>query len=132
MKRTLLFLTALCCAGAAGVTVVDVTQHKARMDQEEDLKYQLQNAFDAKSAPKLAEAARQLQQLTKQEEAYWSAAAVKDAVRLAKENRLQAQQIATAASGGDLTASAAAFKQLSGTCTGCHDLHPEKRVSISK
>lgn len=114
-------------AGAA-VTSGEAAAHKARMNDAQDLKADLKDALDAGATAKALGPAKKLVGLCREEEHYWTRAALSDAVELARKNLAEARQIASAVAGGRADEALAAYGKLETTCRACHDLHPEKRL----
>ena len=113
---------AVCAAGEDAAA-----RHKATMDAAQDQKDELQDAFDAKSAAKVSEAAEKLVAFGQAEELYWTKAGIPEGVALAQQNLAASKQIVKDATVGQLNQAAAAFSKLNDSCRACHDLHLEKR-----
>jgi hypothetical protein len=105
----------------------DVARRKASMDAAQDQKDELQDAFDAKSAAKVSEAAEKLVAFGQAEELYWTKVGIPDGVALAQQNLAASKQIVKDAKAGQLDQAATAFSKLNNSCRACHDLHLEKR-----
>lgn len=112
----------LCAAGED-----DATRRKAIMDAAQDQKDELQDAFDAKSAATVSQAAEKLVAFGQAEELYWTKAGIPDGVALAQQNLAASKQIVKDAKAGELDQAATAFSKLNDSCRACHDLHLEKR-----
>jgi hypothetical protein len=124
MKRIIAFLI-----GTVGFSqsADDTARHKAWMDQAQELKDDLKDALDAKTAQKAAHYADELAKFGAREEAYWKRAKQADAATLANENLEASKQISAAARSGNIDQALQGYSKLEATCRGCHDLHPEKR-----
>jgi cytochrome c556 len=100
------------------------------MDAAEDLKYQIQDGFDAKSSEKTAAPASELVTLLRKEETYWQKANLPEIVERAKAGTSAATQLLDLAKANRLADAASAFVRLNASCTSCHDQHPEKLVQV--
>ena len=133
MKYKLAFLSLIAISAAmASVTSGDVARHKAWMDTSQDLKDEIRDALSAQSGAKAAHSAQKLTNILRQEEQYWINAKQSDAAKLARQNLAESRQIAAWAKSGDLNQALRAFNKLEETCSACHDLHPEKRLSLNQ
>lgn len=124
VRIALALLASLCLA----VSADDVSHHREWMDSAQEVKDDLKDALDAKSAAKAVEWAVKLRELGRQEEAYWKKAGQQDAVSLAKRNLAASRLIASAAKAGRFDQALQAYGDLEASCRACHDLHPEKRL----
>lgn len=122
-KIGLFLFACLYIAGAAD----NATLHKERMDAAQELKDDLKEALDAKSAEKAAGPAGKLVEFAQQEEAYWKKTNFEDVLKLARENLAAAQEIRDRVGKGQPDAAGKAYDKLETSCHACHDLHPEKR-----
>ena len=82
--------------------------------------------IEAKTGPEAAEAAKKISDAYSQMSAYWTSKSVEDAVKLSKTGQMAADELAAAAAAGDSEKATAAYKQIGGTCQGCHQAHREK------
>ena len=114
-------LAALTCSAGE-----EASRHKAKMDEAQDLKDEIQDGLDGKSASKVADAAAKLRALCQQEEQLWIRARVAEAIRLAGKNLQAVRELEAGAKTGDLDSAAKAFERLNASCRACHDLHLEK------
>ncbi len=122
------FLVLFLRANAIAVGADEVAKHKARMDDAQDLKYELADAIEEKSAGKIAKHARAIVKLLELEDRYWKNSGLIDAIALSKENIEAAKRIAVAGEEGRVGMAARAYHDLDRTCTACHDARPEKRI----
>lgn len=101
--------------------------HKAWMDDAADAQDELREAIVGKSSAKAAGAASKLRTLMARTERYWAGRHADDVVTLARESKALAGQVASAARARKFEQANETFGKLNTTCSGCHDLHPEKR-----
>lgn len=122
---------ALLAFAASTVTGAEVAAHKARMDDAQDVQYDLKDGLDAKDAAKAGKAASDLGKLLAFEDAYWRKTGLADAEALSVKASAANQAIAVAAGAGRWDDAGKAYGDLQSACRSCHDLHPEKRVSAA-
>ncbi len=127
--RALTALLALACTGAA-VTVDEVQRHKDRMNEAQDIKYLALDAFAANDAAALADAAAKLPPLLEAEAAYWERTGLADIHSLAEINLRLATDVQRVAARGDIATAREAWARLERSCSACHDLRPEQRVTV--
>ena len=101
--------------------------HKAWMDDAADAQDELRDAIPARKGADAARAALKIEELLGKTETYWAGKHADDIVKLAKEVRALANQVADAARAARWTQAETAFGSMNGRCNACHDLHPEKR-----
>lgn len=116
------------CANARAADVDEAAKHKARMDDAQDLKYDLADAIEAKSVDKIAEHAKAIVKLLELEDRYWKNSGLPDAIALSKENLQAAKRIALASEAGRVGTVIQAYNDLERSCAACHDAHPKKRI----
>jgi mono/diheme cytochrome c family protein len=126
----LMTLTTIAAVGLTIAFAADSAQdHRDRMDEAADQKDQLKEELDAKSSAKAMPFADKLVDLLVQEQKYWVAAKIPEAVKLSEEALAQSKQVAAAAKAGKFDDANKAFAAMSTTCSTCHDLHPEKKLA---
>ena len=125
--RVAIAMLALVVACAA-VSPDEVQEHRNRMNEAQDIKYGVLDAFAANDVAAVAEAAAPLLPLLDAEADYWARTGLTDIHGLALRNRELAHAVVTTSKQGDLAATANAWASLESSCSGCHDLHPEQRV----
>lgn len=81
---------------------------------------------EAKTGPEAAASAEKLSAIYAEMGAFWTARNATDAAKLSEEGKSGADALAAAAKAGDADKAGAAFKQIGGTCKGCHEAHREK------
>ena len=116
------------CANARAEGVDEDAKHKARMDDAQDLKYDLADALGAKSVDKITKSARAIVKLLELEDRYWKNSGLTDAIALSKENLEAAKNIVTASEARHIGTAVQAYSDLERSCTACHAAHPEKRI----
>ncbi len=86
----------------------------------------LKNNLDAKSMEGATADAAKLEKLFKEMEKFWSKKKVADATQWAKDGGTAARMIVKASKAGNGEEMMTQFKNLTGTCKSCHDVHREK------
>jgi hypothetical protein len=122
---------ALAALATLTVSAADVAAHKARMDDAQNLSYDLKDALDAKDPVKAAEVDTQLTRLLEAEQAYWAKTELETPVNLALGNSDAAKVLADRVAVADWPGAEASYARLQAQCRNCHDLHPEKSVRVS-
>ncbi|GEM_PF-1949358 len=135
-RRAVLLACLVLHAGAvagvrAGVGAADVQAHKDRMNEAQDLKYEALDAFAAGDLATVGDAARRMRPLLDHEVRYWERTGLQDIRVLSVRNRALLDAVVAAAGTGSTEATAQAWSALEGSCSGCHDLHPEARVQVA-
>lgn len=116
-------------AGAlAAVSPQDSANHKLRMNEAQELKYEVIEALQAGDLPQVVSATERMHPLLAAEITYWSNSGLADIHDLSRDNLALARQVTVAAQGNDVDAAIAAWGKLEASCSGCHDLHPEQRI----
>ena len=84
--------------------------------------------FEAKEAPDAAKDAEKVSSLFKDVEAYYAKSNTEDAVKLAHNAQLAANEVAEHAKSGDLEKAGESAKKIGATCGPCHSAHREKQA----
>lgn len=124
-----LYIGAFHGAGRA-VTKEDTVRHKQRMDDAEEIKYDVLDALQAKDLGKVHQAAGKLVSISQDELEYWKQTNLAEIVSIARQSVSLSKTLTEEAGKGNLVAAKTEFDQLLKTCAKCHDLHPESRVHV--
>jgi hypothetical protein len=87
--------------------------------------------LEAKANDAVAADAKKLEEIFAHSAEFWTKKGVTDAAGWSKDAQAAAAKTATAAAAGDTEAAAAAFKGVTTSCKGCHDVHREKAADGS-
>lgn len=113
--------------GAPGGQPADAAAHKAWMNDAADAQEDYRDAVRGKKSADAAASAVKIEALMAKTETYWAEKRAADIVTIAKESRVLATKVATAAKAGTFDQADEAFQKMNLRCNACHDLHPEKR-----
>src|ERR1700722_5196792 len=91
----------------------------------------LKKDIDAKAADDAAKDATEVAQNYRKMGAYWKAHSADDAMQLCKDGFAAATAVSKAATAGNMDEAAAQFKNVAGTCAGCHKAHRDKAADGS-
>lgn len=125
-----LSLVATSCVPAAEVAPTDVQAHKDRMVAAQDLKFGIIETLASGSSHGVANDVDALLPLLEAEVAYWDRTGLADAAALARDNLEQVRAVRAPALAGRVDEAADAWQRVERSCSGCHDLHPEQRVTV--
>lgn len=120
MKKTLLFAVICGCLWAADRPYDDLMREVGAVCGS------LKKNLDAKNDAAAADDAKKLQSLFKQTHAFWKAKNTTSAMEQAMAGGKASGAVAKAAAAGKNEEAQAAFKNVLGSCKGCHDGHREK------
>lgn len=126
----LLSLQAASCALAGGVAPAEVQAHKDRMVAVQDLKFGIIETLAAGSTHGVAADLDALLPLLEAEVGYWDRTGLADIGELARANLDQVRAVRAPALAGRVDEAAEAWLRVERGCSGCHDLHPERRVTV--
>ena len=115
----------------AQVSQADVQAHKDRMLAAQELKFAIIERLAADSTEGVEQDLRALDPLLQAEIDYWGKTGLDDIVHLARDNLDQVRALHSSVSIGRADLALAAWGEVERTCSGCHDLHPERRVRVA-
>jgi hypothetical protein len=127
-RWTILIAGLTCIASAAAVSREETAQHKLRMNQAQELKYEVIEALQAEDLGQVASTTERMHPLLESEIAYWHGSGLVDIHELSMENLALARQVTLAARSADADSTIAAWEKLEHSCSDCHDQHPEHRI----
>ena len=102
---------------------------RMKMDDAQDAKDDLMDAVDAKSGPKAAEATAKMTKIVQETKQFWAAKKMADIVTLADASLAALNEMSKMAAAGKMDQSKAVYQKIGATCSACHDVHPEKRLT---
>lgn len=122
-------LALLLVAGVAWSSAVTSQTHKQWMDEAQELKEEIGESLEANAVDRAGSSAAKLTRVAEREVRVWKGAEFADIRLLAEENLALARRLTAAVTRRDLAGSRESLHQLEASCRGCHDLHPERRLT---
>jgi len=109
----------------------EAAKYRERMDQVQDLQYDLSDAIAQKSSGKAIEASENIRALLQEDLDYWIKQKIDDAIGYGKSSVNYSSALAEDAKRQDFASAMATYNKLQSTCCSCHDAHPEKRAKAN-
>ena len=130
MYRKLL-VTPLIGAALAIPTVIYAQndEWRQKMEDAQEAKDDLMGAVKDKSGPKAAEATAKISKILQESKAFWAEQKMDDIVKTADDSIAAANDMTRIAASGKMDTAKAAFDKINVSCSACHDLHPEDRLT---
>ena len=120
-------LIGLAALVALGLSAQTAEEHHQFMKDAGGAMRKMRTALEAKSGSDLASEAKKVSDAFAGVEKFWTKrGGADDAVKLSMDAKTAADQLAAAATAGNMEESAAKLKALGSTCQGCHSAHREK------
>jgi soluble cytochrome b562 len=111
------------------LAVAQNDEWKQKMEDAQEAKDDLMDAVGAKSGPKAVEATAKMAKILQEAKEYWAGLKMADVVKLADANLAALDAMSKLAGSGKMDQSKAAFDKIGDSCSVCHDVQPEMRLT---